>query len=304
VPFAEEVRAELNEALPVAAHCRLALLSGIVRHAGSLRLHGGGSLDVACDLASSATARRTVALLRERGASCEVRTYQERRFARRTRFQVLVSGDARTLQVLNEAGVLTSSLAPAERVPRRLVARACCRRAYLRGAFLAAGSISGPRAAKHVEWRVSSPEAAGELQELAAEEGFELGVHDRRRFAIAYSKRSDTIRGLLAALGAHGAELRLEEDQVLRWTRERANRLTNADAGNLRRQSEAAARQIAAIDALGGPAELPASLRRLAELRAQMPDATYEELGRACVPPLGKAAVAGRLRRVVQLADA
>ncbi len=293
MPFADDVRAELNEALPRAAHCRLAQLSGIVRFAGSFRLRGRGEVHVRCDLGSSGTVRRTMELLRERGATCEVRTYQERRFQRHTRFQLIVRGDPRSLQVLHEAGVLSASLTPLEAVPHRVVARSCCRRAYLRGAFLAAGSVSGLRAAAHLELRASSRQAAEQLAELASREGFPLAVHEARRYWIAYTKRSETIRDLLAALGAHGAELRHEEQAVMRWAREQANRLTNADAANLRRQTDAAARQRAAIEALGGArrAARRAAGRRRAAARASRRDAG--RAGRAG----GAAAVEGGRRR-------
>ena len=296
VSFAEEVRAELSEVLPAAEHCRAAQLSGVLRHAGSLHLHGRGEIELHADLASSIVARRTVELLRARGARCEIRTYSEHRFQRRTRFLLVIEGNPRSLQLLNEIGVLAASLAPAETVPRRLVSRACCRRAYLRGAFLAAGSISHPRSGAHLEWRCSTLEAARALQALAAIEGAPLLVHDGPRYALAYAKSRETIRELLASFGAYGAELRLEEAEVVALTRGSANRMANADAGNLRRQATAAAHQLAAIERLGGPANLPPDLRRVAEARVRMPDATLEELATGLHET--RATIAGRLRRI------
>jgi DNA-binding protein WhiA len=290
VSFAEDVRAELAEVLPAQEHCRLAQLAGVVRHAGTLHLQAGGAVEVHVDLASSLAARRTVELLRERGASCEVRTYREHRFERATRFLIVVAGDARSLQALHEAGVLGPSLAPTERVPARIVGRSCCRRAYLRGAFIGCGSLS-------------SDAAALQVQELAEAEGFALGVHETPQHWLAYAKSRETIRGLLAALGAHGAELRFEEEGVFAWAREEANRLANADAGNLRRQAAAAARHAEAIEQMGGPDALPPELRSVAELRLRLPDATLAELGDAAMPRLSKSAVASRLRRIVQRAD-
>ena len=182
--------------------------------------------------------------------------------------------------------MLGPSLAPTERVPARIVSRGCCRRAYLRGAFIGCGSLSRPRSAAHLEWRVSSDTAALQLQELAEVEGFALGVHETPRYWLAYAKSRETIRGLLAALGAHGAELRLEEEGVFAWAREEANRLANADAGNLRRQAAAAARHTEAIEQVGGPDALPPELRAVAELRLRLPDATLAELGDAAMPRL------------------
>lgn len=302
MPFAEEVRAELCESLPGTDHCRAALLAGIVRHAGAFHLRDG-EVSISCDVASSAVARRVVQLARRLGATCEVRTYHERRFGRRSRFVILLGADARSLQVLHEVGVLAPSLAPAEEVPRRIVARSCCRRSYLRGAFLAAGSIASPRSAAHLEIRCASAESAAELARLAGEEAYELAVHDGHRYAVAYAKRAEAVRDLLAGMGAHGAELRLEEEDVLKSVRERANRLTNADAANLRRQTGAAARQLAAIEELGGPDALPPDLRVVALLRVAHPEAALGELGELAHPPLTKAAVAGRLRRLVQRAE-
>ena len=180
-----------------------------------------------------------------------------------------------------------------------MVARGCCRRAYLRGAFIGCGSLSRPRSPAHLEWRVTSDAAALQLRELAETEGFALGVHETARYWLVYAKSRETIRGLLAALGAHGAELRLEEEGVFAWAREEANRLANADAGNLRRQAAASARHTDAIEQLGGPDALPPDLRTVAELRLRLPDATLAELGEAAVPRLTQWAVASRLRRIV-----
>ncbi len=177
--------------------------------------------------------------------------------------------------------MLGPSLAPLERVPARIVARGCCRRSYLRGAFIACGSLSRPRSPAHLEWRVSSEAAAMQLRELAEAEGFALGMHETPRYWIVYAKSRETIRGLLAALGAHGAELRLEEEGVFAWAREEANRLANADAGNLRRQASglgAAHRRDRGSSA--GPTRCRPSCARVAELRLRLPDATLAELGR------------------------
>ena len=301
--FADEVRAELTEALPKVQHCRLAQLCGLLRFAGAFHLRAGGEVSVDCDLASAATARRTIALLRGLGASCEVRTYNERRFGRRARFVVAVGTDARSLQLLHEAGVLSASLAPGSEVPRRVLARSCCRRAFMRGAFLAAGSLSGPRSEAHLEVRTTRAEAARELASVALQEGFELGVHEGPRYVIAYSKRAEVVRGMLAAMGAHSSELRLEEEDVMRWARERANRLTNADGANLRRQAAAADRQRRAIEALGGPDALPRELRLVAELRLAHPEATLAEIAAELAPGVSRDAVAGRLRRIVERAE-
>jgi hypothetical protein len=107
------------------------------------------------------------------------------------------------LQVLHEAGVLTSRLTPLERPPRRVVARSCCRAAYVRGALLGGGSLSGPRS-PHLEIRSAGIDGADFLARIADEEGVRLGVLDRGRHAVAYAKGIETIADTLALAGASG----------------------------------------------------------------------------------------------------
>src|SRR5213079_1344658 len=115
----------------------------------------GGTVGVQLDLVGSAIARRAFALLRDLGVRSEIRTYRRRAFDRATRYQLHTDVDAHGLAVLREAGVLSSTGAPVERPPRRVVGRSCCRGAYLRGALLGAGSLSGPRD-PHLELRTAT----------------------------------------------------------------------------------------------------------------------------------------------------
>jgi DNA-binding transcriptional regulator WhiA len=107
--------------------CRLAELSALARHAGTLHLRGGGSVALHLDLGSHAVARRAFALLRAFGLGAEIRAYRRHAFGRETRFELHLGEDSRALQTLNEAGVLDAP-APLEQLPRRVVARACCAR--------------------------------------------------------------------------------------------------------------------------------------------------------------------------------
>ena len=298
--LSDDLRAELARIDPTSDCDRLAELSGLFHSAGSVHLHGRGRVSLHLDVASSAVARRAFSLLRGFGVASEIRTYRQRAFGRPTRYQLHVEGEARALQVLHEAGVLSGGLAPLERPPRRVVARACCRAAYLRGALLGSGSLSGPHSL-HLEIRRSSREGAEFLAELAP-----LNVVDRGRHAAAYAKGVDAIEAVLAAAGSSDAVLRLEEGAVMGATRARANRLANADHANLVRTSRAAHRQLAAIRQLqtaGELGDLPERLREVAELRLRNPSLSLRELGRRCRPPATKASVHRRLTRLERLAD-
>jgi DNA-binding protein WhiA len=250
-------------------------------------------------------ARRAFSLLRELGISSEIRTYRRRAFDRATRYQLHVSGDDDALATLVDAGVLDSRRAPLERPPRRVVGRSCCRRAYLRGALLGGGSLSGPRS-PHLELRTTSVEGAEFLRFVADAEGVNVGVLDRDRHAVAYAKGNDAIEGLLVAAGAVDTVLALEERAVLAATRAEANRLANADHANLVRTSRAAQEQLRALRVLRASGELerlPQRLHEVARLRLRHPTLSLRELAARCDPPTTKASVHRRLRKLQQLVD-
>ncbi len=301
----EDVRNELAAIDPRRACCRLAELSALVRGAGSVHLRGGGRIGLHLELASSAVARRAFALLRGYGVPGEIRTYRRRAFDQATRFQIHLDDDARSVQALNEAGILGTRLEPLDRPPVRVVGRSCCRSAYLRGAFLAAGSVSGPRS-PHLELRTGDFEAAQFLARLAADEGFELGVAERRGHGLAYAKGTETIADLLAFMGASDAALRLGEQAVVAATRARANRLANADSANIGRTSRAAEGQLRVIEVLrrdGVLDQVAPELREVAELRVRHPTLSLAELARRCRPPTTKAAAHRRLAKLRRLAE-
>jgi DNA-binding protein WhiA len=289
-----DLRDELAAIAPASRCDRLAELSGLFHTAGSVTLRGRGQVGVHLDVASSAVVRRAFAILRAVGVESGIRTYPRRAFARETRYQLHVPGEPAALEVLAEAGILDRTLGPVETPPMRVVARRCCRGAYLRGALLGAGSLS----AGHLEIRFTTVQGACFLASLVEE----LSVHERGRHALAYAKGTGAIEDVLATAGAGGVVLALEERAVMAGTRARANRLANADHANLVRTSRAAHVQLRAIRSLD-LAGLPAELRDVAELRLRYPAASLRELAARTDPPATKAAVHRRLRRIVELAE-
>jgi cell division protein WhiA len=301
----EDVREELATIAPERTCDRLAELSALFHAAGSLHLRGAGEWALHLDLGSGAAARRAFALLRDSGIRSEIRTYRRRSFDTATRFQLHVEGTDDALQVLVAAGVVDRRHGPLERPPRRVVGRSCCRAAYLRGAFLGAGSLSLGRS-PHVELRTGSLESAVLLARLAQDEGVELQSAERETHGVAYAKSWETIESLLALMGAAETVLALEERAVVAETRARANRLANADHANLVRTSRSARRQLGAVERLRARDDLvslPDPLREAAELRLRHPTASLRELAARAEPPATKAAMQRRLRRLEELAE-
>jgi hypothetical protein len=302
VSFSEDVRAELAAIAPARECDRLAELSALVHFAGRLHLLGRGEVSLHLDLSSAAAARRAFALLRDFGVRSEIRTYQRHAFGRETRYQLHVESTAGP--VLERAGVVDARFRPRDRPPRRVVGRSCCRAAYVRGALLAAGSVSAPPS-PHLEVRSETREGAEAVAAAAAAEGGELKLTERGDHAIAYAKGIDRIAGVLAAAGASEAALALQERSVLGFTRARANRLANADHANLVRTGRAAHAQLEALRRLqcdGRLEQLSPPLRELALLRLRHSSLSLRDLGARCDPPATKSAVHRRMQALMRLA--
>ena len=300
MPLSEDLRNELASIAPTSDCDRLAELSGLAHSAGSVHLLGRGEVAVHFDLASNAVARRAFGILRTFGVEAEIRTYKRRAFDRSTRYQVHVPGTPRAQEVLTEAGILGHALRPAAKPPRRVVGRACCRAAYLRGALLGGGSLSGPRT-PHLEIRTASLEGAEFLASLAP-----LAVLDRGRHAIAYAKGGETIADVIAEAGASDVVLALDEHAVVAATRSRANRQANADHANLVRSSRAAHEQVVAVRKLVAAGRLDGlrfELQEIAALRLDHPSLSLRELALKCQPQITKAAAHRRLRTLQRLAE-
>ena len=268
MPLSADLRSELAAIAPTRSCCRLAEISALFHSAGTIHLRGRREIALHLDLATSGVARRAFSLLRELGIHSEIRTYSRRAFDRATRYQLHVAGDEAALSVLVEAGVLDSRHAPLERPPKRVVGRACCRGAYLRGGLLGGGSLSGPRS-PHLELRTASVEGAEFLRSVAAASDVIVGVLDRGRHAVAYAKGLDAIEAVLSAAGAGDTVLAFEERSVVAAARGEANRLANADHANLVRTSRAAQQQLEtlrALQAAGGLERLPDRLYEVARL--------------------------------------
>ena len=256
------------------------------------------------DLASAAVARRAFSLLRTLGVESEIRTYERHAFDRAARYQLHVEGSSETLTVLREAGILGRGSAPLARPPQRVVAQRSSRAAYVRGAILGGGSVTGPRR-PHLEIRFADVEGASFIAATAACEDVVLRVRERNRYGIAYARGAEPIADALALAGASDGALAIDEHAVVGAARAAANRLANADHANLVRTARAAHVQLQAIRALEEGGELEAlsePLQEIARLRKRHRTASIRELANRCEPRTSKAAVQRRLARLVLLA--
>lgn len=191
-------------------------------------------------------------------------------------------------------------------IDRALTARACCRRAYLRGAFLGAGSVSDPRRGYHLEIAVQDKAYAEALRRLMVRLKLPARIAEKKSAFVVYLKDGEVIERALVLLGAHGAMLDMGNQRILKDVRNNVNRAVNCESANIEKTMDAAQRQRAAIERLkqrGRWDTLPEELRELGELRLNHPEATLIELGQMLVKPVGKSGVNHRLRRIEAMAQ-
>ncbi len=186
-----------------------------------------------------------------------------------------------------------------------LLEKECCRRAFLRGAFLAGGSVTDPEKRYHLELSTTHLKVNREMEALLLEMELSAKVTDRKGSSVLYFKQSDAIEEFLTAIGAPVNAMAVMEAKIYKDWRNSANRRTNCDAANVDKVVAAAGEQLTAIhklEAAGHLENLPEKLRQTAILRRENPEVTLAELAELHEPPLSKSAVNHRLRKLVALA--
>ena len=303
--FSSDLREEIAHQPIKHPCCRLALLAAALRGAGTLHLTGGGHTHGEIDVGEHAAARLLVRALRAEGATCEIRTYRSSRLSSSQRLLIVLAEDEQTQALLARVGVIDRHGRPLPFVAGLIVARACCRRALLRGAFLVGGSVSPPGRASLLEIRTHDVAFAEGLAACAERFEIPLRVRERERWAEVMTRRRDVVQDLLTVLGAAVGALDMAEDDVVRTARADANRRANFDLANLQRQIMAARRQLGAIKKLGqcGLIEsLSEPLQTAARLRLAHPEMSLTELAEE--GGLARPTLAARLRSLVAEGEA
>lgn len=301
--YSSQTKEELCRFEPDSVCCLLAELSGIVSAAGSVIYRGGGEKRLSIETENSAVARRAFRLLREVfDVQPELVTLRRARLGGRSAYRIEIGGDEAAF-VLEGCGI---AVAQRRGVPRDVTVRKCCRRSFLRGVFLASGSVTDPEKEYHLEFVLDDEAFAAALQRLIAR--FDLSAHigKRRQMTLVYLKGQSEITDMLSIFGAQSARFAMEDAYIRKELRNNANRAVNCDSANVQRAVTAASRQTQAIERLiaaQGEQSLPPALLQTAKLRLQYPEVSLEELGRLCDPPVGKSGVNHRLRRLEQMAQ-
>ncbi|MEK4486958.1 DNA-binding protein WhiA [Psychrobacillus sp. FSL H8-0484] len=304
--FASETKKEMTqeESKPC---CAKAELSALIRMNGSLSFSNKMlSLDVQTE--NAAIARRLYTLIKSLYPyQVELLVRKKMRLKKNNIYICRVRDGAKHL--LEDLKILKESFQFEYSISQELVKKNCCKRAYLRGAFLAGGSVNNPETSSyHLEIYSLYKTHSDALVELM--NGFELNAKtiERKKGYVAYLKEAEKISDFLSIAGAHRALLKFEDVRIIRDMRNSVNRLVNCETANLNKTISAAIRQvdnIRFIENTVGLDQLPEKLREIARLRVEYQDVTLKELGEmVSTGNVSKSGINHRLRKIDEIADA
>jgi len=191
-------------------------------------------------------------------------------------------------------------------VAEPLVSRTCCKRAFLRGIFLACGSITDPNRGYHLELAAGDRDCAIRIQEIIGVFELEAKIIERKSGYVVYMKEGAAIADFLNVIGAHSAPMNFENVRILKEMRNSINRQVNCETANIKKTVSAAARQMEDIQYIHdriGFGNLSENLSQIARLRLENPEVTLKELGEMLEPPIGKSGVNHRLRKLSEIAE-
>ena len=303
--FASETKKELTN-LEVKTCCNLAELSALIRMNGSLSF-SNRKLVVDIQTENAAIARRIYTLLKKSyQVQVELLVRKKMRLKKNNVYIVRLAEQAK--EILEDTKILGEGFTIIHDISPDLIKKKCCKRSYLRGAFLAGGSVNNPETSSyHLEIASLYKEHNDSLCELMNTFGLNSKTLERKKGFITYLKEAEKITEFLNIVGAHNALLRFEDVRIVRDMRNSVNRLVNCETANLNKTIGASIRQvenIRFIDSIVGLQVLPDKLREIAELRVQYPDVTLKELGEMVSGgTISKSGINHRLRKIDEIAD-
>lgn len=282
--FSAKVKAELAGILGNHKHCRKAELAGMFQYGGQIGRVESDCYTVGFHTENAEVSKKGFTLLRKTFNIDFGKNLSEQQL-----FDFLNRMEAIEQESLDS-----------------ITNRVCCKRAFIRGVFLAVGSISDPEKGYHVEFVCEEEEQAALLQKLFQTFDIEARILERKQHFVLYMKEGSAIVDLLNVMEAHVALMELENLRIIKEMRNSVNRRVNCETANINKTVSAAAKQaedIRYIEEHKGLASLPDTLYEMACVRLEYPEATLKELGELLVPPVGKSGVNHRLRKISEYAE-
>jgi len=302
--FAAQTKKELTM-IEGDACCEKAELSALIRMNGTVQITNQRIvLDISTE--NAAIARRIYSLLKKMfQVHTELLVRKKMRLKKNNVYIVRVPSQVQ--DILSELHIVSEGFQFTPGIEKTIIRKLCCKRAYLRGAFLAGGSVNNPEGSSyHLEIASMYEEHCQALCRLAGEFDLNARCIERKKGFIFYIKEGEKIIEFLNLIGAHQALLRFEDVRIMKDMRNSVNRLVNCETANLNKTIGAAVRQIDNIRLLEkkvGLDNLPEKLREVAEVRLKYPDLNLKEVGDMLKGNVSKSGVNHRLRKIDEMAQ-
>ncbi|MDO4512721.1 MAG: DNA-binding protein WhiA [Lachnospiraceae bacterium] len=301
--FSSEVKDELVKHASASRHCQLAELSAILHFCGVLNRDENGRLVLGLQTENGCVIRKCFTLLKK-AYNIETNIVQRNHMCVDFPMEEdILEKLLRATKYLDEDG-LKRFMTPVNRV---VVKNSCCRRAFIRGAFLCIGSMSDPGKSYHLEFVCDTRPQAEQITEQLRYFEIDARIIARKKYQVVYIKEGSQIVDLLNVMEAYVSLMNFENERIYKEMRNSVNRRVNCEAANITKTVNASARQVEDIILIRdtrGLDSLPDNLRDMANVRLEYPDATLTELGRYLSEPVGKSGVNHRLRRLSEIAEA
>ena len=308
--FATETKKTIAKLMPEERCCMLAEIAGYARIRGILRLAGGGHLSVSLTSEDPAVVRMLKQLTAAYfDADSDIEVRQGSLLKRENRYRLTFQDERTGEKILRETGmlkvvdgsnVLMDGLAP------EVIRKTCCKKACLRGLFLAGGTVNDPEKGYHLEIVCSDKITAADVKKLMNQFSLKAKVVERRGSWVVYIKGSEHVADFLKIVGAYSQVFRLEDVLALKSLRNKTNRIVNCENANLDRSVDAAGRQISNIRFIQehlGLEQIPERLRNAAELRLAHPELPLSELAKLADPPVSKSGLNHRFAKIAETAE-
>ena len=302
--FSARIKEELSRQMSPARHCQIAEIAAILSLCGGIQISGDDRYTIKIHTENVTVARKCFTLLKKTfNIEADISIRRNAHLGKNRVYSVCVKQHEDALRVLKATKLLSEDGEIGENlsvVGNVVVQNPCCRRAFLRGAFLASGSISDPEKFYHFEIVCATESKARQIQSIMAT--FDM----RKRYYVAYIKEGSQIVDMLNVMEAHLSLMELENIRILKEMRGNVNRQVNCETANINKTVSAAVKQINDIVFIrdtAGFESLPPGLAQIARARLEKPEATLKELGEDLEPPVGKSGVNHRLRKLCELAE-
>lgn len=309
ITFSGKIKKELARQWSEKKHCQIAEVTAIISMCGKVSIDSREQYSVKVRTENISVAKKYFTLLEKTFNIRNEVLVSRNRSNGNVSYTVIIKNHDDAIRVLRETKLIDDNNEISEEFSMQkntIVHHNCCKRAFVRGAFLAAGSMSNPEKSYHIEIVCTAAKKAEQLCMIINSFGLEAKVIMRKKAHVVYLKEGSQIVDLLSIMEASVALMEMENVRILKEIRNSLNRQVNCETANINKTVSAAVKQTEDIQYIidtVGLEELPEGLREIARLRLEYKDATLKELGDMVSTPLGKSGVNHRLRKISEIAE-